>query len=312
MSVLKKLMVSLLLLPTLTFAAANDVIITQRNTTDTGAITRFMTPPAGGANGVLGYIGSSQQPTLWTVGSGFSLAGSSLSVTPTAWGDITGKPTFFSGSYNDLTNKPVLFSGAYSDLTGKPVLFSGAYADLTGKPTLFDGTWASLTGKPTFATVATSGSYADLSNKPTIPAAQVQSDWNAVSGLGVILNKPTIPVLPTRSFTYPARSLNTAFQVSATRDAYVNYTVDVTVTSLLLAGQSGRVYLEYADNAAMTTNLVIVNEAANSTGGVLNVTNLGPGNVNGWIPAGKYARVRTANVAGTPTFTLVRAEEVLH
>jgi len=29
-------------------------------------------------------------------------------------------------------------------------------------------------------------------NKPTIPAAQVQSDWNAVTGLGVILNKPTI------------------------------------------------------------------------------------------------------------------------
>lgn len=43
------------------------------------------------------------------------------------------------------------------------------------------------------ATVATSGSYNDLSNKPSIPAAQVQSDWNATSGMGVILNKPTIP-----------------------------------------------------------------------------------------------------------------------
>ena len=43
------------------------------------------------------------------------------------------------------------------------------------------------------ATVATSGNYNDLLNKPTIPAAQVQSDWNAVSGMGVILNKPTIP-----------------------------------------------------------------------------------------------------------------------
>lgn len=43
------------------------------------------------------------------------------------------------------------------------------------------------------ATVATSGSYNDLSNKPTIPAAQVNSDWNAVSGVAQILNKPTIP-----------------------------------------------------------------------------------------------------------------------
>lgn len=42
------------------------------------------------------------------------------------------------------------------------------------------------------ATVATSGSYTDLTSKPTIPAAQVNSDWNAVSGLAQILNKPTL------------------------------------------------------------------------------------------------------------------------
>lgn len=41
------------------------------------------------------------------------------------------------------------------------------------------------------ATVATSGSYNDLLNKPTIPAAQVNSDWNANSGVAKILNKPT-------------------------------------------------------------------------------------------------------------------------
>lgn len=43
------------------------------------------------------------------------------------------------------------------------------------------------------ATVATSGEYNDLSNKPTIPSAQVNSDWNATSGVAEILNKPTIP-----------------------------------------------------------------------------------------------------------------------
>jgi len=36
-------------------------------------------------------------------------------------------------------------------------------------------------------------------NKPTIPAAQVHSDWNAVSGLGVVLNKPTIPAAQVQS-----------------------------------------------------------------------------------------------------------------
>lgn len=47
------------------------------------------------------------------------------------------------------------------------------------------------------STVATSGSYGDLTNKPTIPAAQVNSDWNANSGIAQILNKPTLSVVAT-------------------------------------------------------------------------------------------------------------------
>lgn len=35
-------------------------------------------------------------------------------------------------------------------------------------------------------------SYDDLSSKPVIPAAQENSDWNSVSGVSQILNKPTI------------------------------------------------------------------------------------------------------------------------
>ena len=41
-------------------------------------------------------------------------------------------------------------------------------------------------------TVATTGDYNDLTNKPTIPAAQVNSDWDASSGVAEILHKPTI------------------------------------------------------------------------------------------------------------------------
>ena len=40
---------------------------------------------------------------------------------------------------------------------------------------------------------AFSNSYNDLDDLPTIPAAQVNSDWNATSGVAQILNKPTIP-----------------------------------------------------------------------------------------------------------------------
>ena len=41
------------------------------------------------------------------------------------------------------------------------------------------------------------GDYNSLSNRPTIPAAQVNSDWNASGGVAVILNKPVVPPLPT-------------------------------------------------------------------------------------------------------------------
>ena len=47
------------------------------------------------------------------------------------------------------------------------------------------------------ATVATSGDYSDLINTPVIPAAQVNSDWNANSGVSQILNKPSLAAVAT-------------------------------------------------------------------------------------------------------------------
>lgn len=149
--------------------------------------------------------------------------------TTTAVDYIKNKPTLAtvatSGSYNDLSNKPTIPSDT-SDLTnGAGYITSSA---LSGYATeTWVGNQGYLTGitssdvttalgytpynssnpngyitssaltpyvlSTSLATVATSGSYNDLSNKPTIPAAQVNSDWNAASGVAQILNKPTIP-----------------------------------------------------------------------------------------------------------------------
>ena len=46
---------------------------------------------------------------------------------------------------------------------------------------------------------AHSGVWLALANASELPAAQVQSDWNAISGLGQILNKPTIPAAQIQS-----------------------------------------------------------------------------------------------------------------
>lgn len=117
--------------------------------------------------------------------------------------------------------------------------------------------------------------------------------------------------LPSRVFNNPNRTLNTAFQISATRDVQVSYSININVAALLIAGTSGTVFLEYADNAGMTTNLVIAAESTNSTGGVLSITNIGTGNVSAMIPAGKYVRLRTTNNSGTPTFAFMRGVETL-
>jgi hypothetical protein len=45
--------------------------------------------------------------------------------------------------------------------------------------------------------VAFSGDYNDLSNLPSIPAAQVNSDWDATSGVEEILNKPSLAAVAT-------------------------------------------------------------------------------------------------------------------
>ena len=83
-----------------------------------------------------------------------------------------------------------------------------------------DTTYAKTSG---LATVATTGAYSDLSGTPTIPTAtsdlqndsgfitladvpaQVNADWDATSGVGEILNKPTIPSVDQ---TYDSSSTN--------------------------------------------------------------------------------------------------------
>lgn len=114
---------------------------------------------------------------------------------------------------------------------------------------------------------------------------------NGTSGTNTMWAAPvatadTVTGIISKSFTTTTRGLNTAFQISTTRDAQVCYSVNITVVALLIAGTSGTVFLEYADNAGMTTNLVTVAQSSNSTGGVLSITNIGTANLSSIIPAG--------------------------
>ena len=104
-------------------------------------------------------------------------------------------PQFNEGNINSYLVPSGLLTGSLSNsgmLTGQIAIGSGGgttdYNDLTNKPQINSVT---LSGNKTTADLNIS--YNDLDDKPTIPAAQVNSDWNAESGVAEILNKPTIP-----------------------------------------------------------------------------------------------------------------------
>lgn len=118
-----------------------------------------------------------------------------------------------------------------------------------------------------------------------------------------------------RSQSAASRSLNSAFQPSATRDCQVTYSVDISCTSTLLGGQGGTVVLEIATNAGFTTGVQTLAQFVNSNSVSLaiaiTVTQINTACLSGFIPAGYFVRIRTVNNTGTPTFTYTAGQEVL-
>lgn len=118
-----------------------------------------------------------------------------------------------------------------------------------------------------------------------------------------------------RSFSNPSLAVNTSRQASATRDAMVNASVDITSTISLTTGQTGKVSLQYADNTGFSTNVVTVQTATNGNTGSLtiglNLSQVYTAALTGIVPAGKYYRLVTTNVTGTPTYGTPAIQEVL-
>lgn len=86
-----------------------------------------------------------------------------------------------------------------------------------------------------------SGNYNDLTNKPTIPAAQVNSDWNATSGKAQILNKPTIPTKTSdlannSNFVADASYVHTDNNFTTTYKNRINTLTDSYIISLISDG----------------------------------------------------------------------------
>lgn len=119
----------------------------------------------------------------------------------------------------------------------------------------------------------------------------------------------------TTSQAQATRSLNSAFQVSATRGAWVSYSVQLTVTASIAGGQNGDAILEIASNAGFTNNVQTLAIAGLGQVYTLAITLQGvqpqTGVLAGYVPPGYYARLRTVNNTGTPAFSYRVGQETL-
>ena len=187
------------------------------------------------------------KPTLGTAASASAndfatAAQGALAASAVQPGDLAAVAT--SGSYNDLSNKPTIpaaqvnsdwnATSGVAQILNKPTLGTAASASANDFATAAQGALAASAVQPgDLAAVATSGSYNDLTNKPTIPAAQVNSDWNATSGVAQILNKPTIPTVNDATLTIQKNGTAVdTFTANASTNKTINITVPTTAADV--------------------------------------------------------------------------------
>jgi hypothetical protein len=165
------------------------------------------------------------------------------------------------------------------------------------------------------------GYILDLIDNGTITeSSEISPAWNAYDEIYVNprVVQPTneqlknmidaIPVV-SRSQSSVSRSLNSAFQVSATKDCLVFYSIEITVTN----EEEGVLFLEIASDEEFTINVQELGQVG--SGILLDSGSTASKNstvcINGYVPASYYASLRTQNINGTPTFTYKLGQEVL-
>lgn len=179
-----------------------------------------------------------------------------------------------------------------------------------------------------------SGLSSALSSAATLPIAQ-----SNVTGLVTALSgkQATITTGSTSQYirgdlslgTFATRSFNnaashsivtgtgaTGFLVSSTRDAEAHYSITINTTVSLSGNATGYVALEIAPtNSATAGDWVEVGRTPSGQSGTLviglTLSQIGGGQIGAIIPAGYYAKLRSVNTAGTPTYNYNSGQEVL-
>lgn len=118
-----------------------------------------------------------------------------------------------------------------------------------------------------------------------------------------------------RSFVTTAAAAN-GFQLSSSRDSTVSYGVQISTTATIGGAASGYVVLEIATTNSTTAAdwkeiSRVTNSQTISLAIVLQSVQISGGALQGMVPAGYYARLRTVTVSGSPVYQFNSGQEVL-
>lgn len=125
-------------------------------------------------------------------------------------------------------------------------------------------------------------SPAYINNKPTIPAAQVQTDWNASTGMGVLLNKPSLDFLPLAGGTlmgqvyYNESGTSTTAVACTKKYNFLTQTANTTTLTITapssLEGPCEVIYAVKNGNASGGSNITLTLPTSMTGGTVHNMT----------------------------------------
>lgn len=260
-----------------------------------------------------------------------TITGLSAVATSGSYGDLSGTPSIstvgLTGAYNDLTGKPSTFTPSShthpaseisdSTTTGRAVLTAvdaiaartaigagtggGSVTSVTAGTGLSGGTITG-TGTISLPNTGTAGTYSGITT---------DAQGRITAGTNRSYNHA-----PGRSIVSVAAAAN-GFQVSATKDSRVRYSVTVScaVQIGVVTNVEGYVVLEICPtNSATPGDWMEISRVTNAQNiGLalaLSSTAKNGAPLLGDVPAGYYVRIRSVNVAGTPTYVTNGQQEV--
>lgn len=177
-------------------AAGNDILLTQRNSTDTGSITRVMPSPASGDVTVFAYNGTTVLPVYLTLNSQFTTTSGILGLAPISYTNLINQPTLGTvAALNVAVSGDAavgeVVKGSDSRLTDSrnPLAHTQAFSTITATPTTLGG-YGITDGVTNAGLTSALGSYVTTTSLSTTLGGYATTGALA-TGLSGKLNNPS-------------------------------------------------------------------------------------------------------------------------